>query len=396
MRVKWALKIDRAVGMPIGLALRAMCRLWPRARRTPGPLPSPRNIVVIKALGFGSIVQMAPMLQSLRSAYPQARITLLTFQQNAGLAALMPLIDTAECIEFRQGLVRFFLQSLSRAWRLRRLRPELVIDAEFFSYYAAFLTWLISWPRAVSIGYYNNRRSKDWIFTHAIAIDLSEHITECFKKALSPLGINGGAMALEHCGFRVAEAAERSMEERLREMGVAPHAPIVVANINASDLCLNRRWPAENFQRMVRALHERGHWRDAAIIFIGAPEDVPYVGACLAPLKDIPQVHDLSGRTSLAELAALLKRATLFVGNDSGPLHLAEAFGTPCIAFFGPETPRLYGPRGEQHTVFYTRPHCSPCLNAFYSKDNKCNNNICVKAITVDAVAEAVRGFLHR
>lgn len=392
MNVKWAMKIDRAVGLPLGLALRTLDWLRPRSPRPCCPLPAPREILVLKCLGFGSIVQMAPMLCTLREAYPNARITLLTFEQNGGLAALLPAVDVVETIEFRSGLLRFLLDTMRQCLKLRARSPELIIDAEFFSYYVAFLTWLVARRGTVSIGYFNNRRSKDWIFTHAIAIDLSEHITEAFQKALAPLLLESAPRALAVCGFHVPEAAKASLRSKLT---VAP-AETVVVNINASDLCLNRRWPMPYFQELLRGLAVAEEFQGKAFVLIGGPEDVAYVDDCMSGLADLPAVCTLAGKTSLDELAALLSETALFIGNDSGPLHLAEAYGVRSLSFFGPETPHLYGPRGTEHRVFYTRPHCSPCLNVFYSKENNCRDNICMKRIAPEMVLNEARQMLGK
>jgi len=392
VNVKWAMKIDRAVGLPLGLALRAIDQLRPRSPRPCAPLEPPKEILVLKCLGFGSIVQMAPMLCTLREAYPTARITLLTFEQNSGLASLLPAVDVVETIEFRRGLLRFLLDTARQCLRLRARNPELIIDAEFFSYYVAFLTWLVARRGAVSIGYFNNRRSKDWIFTHAIAIDLSEHITEAFQKALAPLQLETPPRTLAACGFRVPEQAKASLRAKLP---VDP-ADTVVVNINASDLCLNRRWPMAHFQELLRSLAVLEEFKGKVFVLIGGPEDVAYVQACAQGLTDLPALCSLAGNTSLDELAALLSGAALFIGNDSGPLHLAEAYGLRSISFFGPETPHLYGPRGGEHRVFYTRPHCSPCLNVFYSKENNCRDNICMKRIAPDTVLGEARQMMGR
>ena len=104
-----------------------------------------------------------------------------------------------------------------------------------------------------------------------------------------------------------------------------------------------------------------------------------------------PNLIDLCGVIGLEQLVLLLQRSHLFIGNDSGPLHLAAAAGIPTVSFFGPETPALYGPRGGAHTVLYKGIPCSPCLNVYNSKDNSsCRNNVCMKSIGVDEAWAAV------
>jgi ADP-heptose:LPS heptosyltransferase len=88
-------------------------------------------------------------------------------------------------------------------------------------------------------------------------------------------------------------------------------------------------------------------------------------------------------------MIALLSICDACISNDSGPLHIAAALGIRTVSFFGPESPLLYGPRGEGHTVFYAGIYCSPCLNVYNAKKAMCNgNNICMQEITPEQVID--------
>ena len=96
------------------------------------------------------------------------------------------------------------------------------------------------------------------------------------------------------------------------------------------------------------------------------------------------------------ELCALLQRSALLITNDSGPLHLAEALATPTVSFFGPETPLLYGPTGDNQVVFYKGIYCSPCLNVHNQKQAPCKgNNVCMKLINPDEVFASANMLLR-
>jgi ADP-heptose:LPS heptosyltransferase len=110
----------------------------------------------------------------------------------------------------------------------------------------------------------------------------------------------------------------------------------------------------------------------------------------LGDLQGHPRVHDLAGNLSLIDLCFLLDNAVAVITNDSGPLHIAVAFGTPCVALFGPETPAHYGPMGEQHRVLYKALPCSPCLTPFDGKQFPCPFSVrCLREIRVDEFVEA-------
>jgi ADP-heptose:LPS heptosyltransferase len=93
----------------------------------------------------------------------------------------------------------------------------------------------------------------------------------------------------------------------------------------------------------------------------------------------------------------LLRAAALLVTNDSGPLHLADALGTPTVSFFGPETPTLYGPRGPRNTVLYRAIDCSPCISIYNAKTVRCMRSApeCLSGITVDEALAAVAAALE-
>jgi len=90
----------------------------------------------------------------------------------------------------------------------------------------------------------------------------------------------------------------------------------------------------------------------------------------------------LAGRTTILQLAALLKRCQLYIGNDNGIMHAAAAVGTPVIAFFGLTNPLTWGPRGSGHTIFYKGIDCSPCFpNGCVRGDQSCMRMIPVKEV---------------
>ncbi|MBU0518104.1 glycosyltransferase family 9 protein, partial [bacterium] len=161
---------------------------------------------------------------------------------------------------------------------------------------------------------------------------------------------------------------------------------IVGINVNASDVAIERRWPLENFAALADLLSQR---LGANVILVGAPDEVPYVERAIAMMRETPV--NLSGRTTLREVIALMDRMHLFITNDSGPLHLAYAMGTPTISLFGPETPLRYGPIGKKHSAVYKQIDCSPCLNFGNLKRSNCQQEgRCMKEIKVHEIFELV------
>jgi ADP-heptose:LPS heptosyltransferase len=105
---------------------------------------------------------------------------------------------------------------------------------------------------------------------------------------------------------------------------------------------------------------------------------------------------NLAGRTTAGEFVALLAGAALVVSNDSGPMHVAAALGTPTLGLFGPETPQMYAPVGLATRVLYRPPPCSPCINVHDNKVASCVFGFpqCLVQIPVDEVLAAARALL--
>ena len=103
-----------------------------------------------------------------------------------------------------------------------------------------------------------------------------------------------------------------------------------------------------------------------------------------------PRCIDFTGKTNFRELLALYSIAKIMITNDSGPAHFASLTQLFTILLFGPETPRLYRPLGNHHKDIYAEFACSPCVSVYNAKKSPCEENRCLKAITVDQVLKEV------
>ncbi len=379
-------RVDGVLGPPLCLALSALQsvprRLRLRARRTPAAVA---NILVIKFWGMGSIVLTTPMLRALKAAYPGARITFLTFDHNEPLCRALPAIDRV--YPYRAASPTAFVRSLIALVRfLRRERFDIAIDLEFFANFTAIIAGIAGAP--VTIGYDGPKRWRRPFYTSRFSFDY-KHITEVFLKAAQTLGA-------EACGTHLDapviddELRAARLNQLLRDRGVGAADRLICININASPLEYKRRWPLPAYKALIeRLLDAYGGFR---LVLVGSSEDTAYVSMLVGLLGTDARLVNLCGSIDVEQLVLLLGRAHLYIGNDSGPLHIAVALGTPTVSFFGPETPVLYGPRGGAHTVLYKNIPCSPCLDVYNSKENPfCQNNLCMQAIGLEEAWAAVR-----
>jgi ADP-heptose:LPS heptosyltransferase len=147
-----------------------------------------------------------------------------------------------------------------------------------------------------------------------------------------------------------------------------------------------RKWQKEKFAKLADFLIENYNYK---IFFTGGKSEKKLVEEIQCLMKN-PSL-DFSDSTNLRELAELISRCKFFVSNDTGPLHLASAMKVPVVSFFGPNTPLLYGPLGENNLIFYKKMKCSPCTTNFNEKSTKCKHFKCINNISFEEVKSKIK-----
>ena len=381
-------RADRLLG-PAALALLAPLRAAARRDRA-----AVKRILVMKFWGIGSLQLMTPAVRALRERFPGARIELLTLRQNRGFAEATGVFDGVTTLDVGgAGWARLFFRIAALVLELRRRRYDAAFDFEFLTRFSAVVALLSGAP--ARHGFVSARARRGAIHTVTVPFRADRHVAENF------LGLVGAPDAAVAASDLVPPRIERRDRVEaacaLLEAGLEGDGPLVVLNPNAGALALERRWPAERFSEVARAL-----LRDdgARIALIGTADERGLCAEIAAPLQaaHAGRVADLAGRLSMGGLAALLVEARAFLTNDSGPMHVAAALGVPTIALFGPETPVAYGPIGARATWLWRPPSCSPCINVDDNKRLVCcrESAECMTAIDVRAVLRAVRAELPK
>lgn len=372
----WSIDFLRRFDASAGFILCNLVRLIRRRKRDfdPPALKSSPRFLCIKCWGIGSVILISPTLRAIKKRWPQSYISFLTLKETAAVCRLIPEIDEVITVKLRRG---FFLREVLRLIKqVRAAHFDAVIDFEFSSNFTALVAY---WSTSPSVGFTSLKPERDALYDVGVVFDHSLHARDSFARMAqfldcSPVGEPRLIMPVK-AGF---EAGRVFLKE-----------PYIVVNPNAGELCYQRRWP---LKRYIDLLRELCATTGVSFALIGNSADERYMRPLLEVFQTEPRVVSLVGKLSLIELGALLRKATLYIGNDSGPMHLAATIGTPCVAFFGPETPRLYGPLPpDRHEVFYSHYHCSPCMNVYRYKAANCRSNRCLQVIEVAPVAEAVR-----
>ncbi|MFQ5808904.1 MAG: glycosyltransferase family 9 protein [Armatimonadota bacterium] len=375
----------RALDRYLGSVLCAAAALVSRLRRRRPACDRPQSILIVKCLGLGSICLAGRALSAVRRAYPDARITFLTFAENRELLAPLGVADEVLAVR-TDGLIGFGADAIRIVCQLVRMRFDVALDLETASRFTAILTWLSGAPSRV--GLVTNAGPRRLLLTHPVVWDERKHVSEAFCDVAATAGARDTGESI--AALQIPRADMSRADEMLAEAGIAQGDDFVVVNVNAGPMSLERRWPQEHFAELARWLLDKHH---LPLVFIGSAAERGYVAEAVGRIGDDDRVINMAGATDLGCLLGMLARAKLVITNDTGPLHLSAAVGTPTVSFFGPETPERYGPAGERHTVLRAPLACSPCLSAGNMKTAPCRgDNLCMRQIPVtDAVAAVQR-----
>jgi heptosyltransferase I len=309
------------------------------------PLAESPRIALVKLSALGDVVHALPVAASLKAARPRARLAWIVERREAAVLRDHPAVDevivadTRGWRRARRPAAVWAAVAEARALR-RRLadwRFDVVLDLQGLmksGLVAAAcgapmrIGFAASWGREPLHALFVNRR---------VQPPAARHVVEQYLAVLAPLGV--GERRLE---FRLpaAPAVEARMEEWLATAGLKPHRRLVVLNPGAGRA--DKRWPVEHFAALARGItHEaEGH----VLVTWGPGEAGP-----ARAIVDAAPGAVVAPATDLDALLALLRRASVVVAADTGPLHMAAALGTPCVGLYGPTTAARNGPYGAGH-----------------------------------------------
>jgi heptosyltransferase-3 len=336
---------------------------------------SPRNILAIKLRYLGDVLLATPTLHALKAAYPAAQLSVLVNRGTEQMLHGNPHVD--EIIPLDRGSI---IEQCGFAWQIRRKRFDTVVDLTDGDR-AAFLAWISG--AAVRIGFNADQRWIGMCYTTVVKAEPEAHRIERDLAALTPLGI-GIRGRVPQLWLTLED--ETRVERLISEIGIPRDRPWIVIQPGARYWF--KAWPSERFAELADRLSDRFGYQ---VLLGGSPQEVPLTETVVKQAKS--RLLNIAGRSDIRTLAALLKRSALFVGNDTGAMHIAAAVGTPVVGLFGPSNPREWGPRGKLAEVIYKGLDCRMC---FHPTCRRGEEN-CMKLITVDEVmAAAVRQTRHQ
>ncbi|MBI3819257.1 MAG: glycosyltransferase family 9 protein [Planctomycetes bacterium] len=388
-------RLDRRFGPAAHLLMQPL-RLFRRE------LPeSTKRILVMKFWGLGSITLLGPALRVLRRRHPEASIDLLTLSGNVEYAKRLGGFDNILSLTLGNSLFGTSIGILRMLREVRARRYDQLYDFEFLTHFSALVAQLsrARW----TAGYSAPEVWRGGFFDEAVPYNRYWHVA---RNARSLAGGENGLDVTYSELIRPTPTDDGRAEaaRALADGPVAAHRPIVIINVNAGQLALERRWPAENFVSLLNHLtaDSRASLRndvangDLRIIMIGSREEREYVEGIRLKTISTDLIDNFAGKLSIDGLLGLLERAAIVVSNDSGPLHIAAALDRPVVALFGPETPVMYAPLASKLSIFYRPPACSPCINVHDNKLATCHlgHPLCLERIAPDDVYATILAML--
>jgi lipopolysaccharide heptosyltransferase II len=334
-----------------------------------------RKILIITPNWLGDILFTTPSIRAIRKSNPGAFIGVMAHPRCRPLLEFNRDIDELILFDERschKGLLAriFFILAL------RKSRFDMVVSFHR-SMSRMLIAYLAGIPRRV--GYYTRKRS--WLLTdYAKEKNIMAHRVEYFLDLLKTIGIDPAGQDYE---FNALEADRIAADAILKNVGISGNEDFFI--INPGGNWLQKRWPKQNYSNLCQRLHDIYKCK---ILITGAEKDIDLASDIIA--AGGRYIINICGQTTLRQLAAIMRKASAVIANDSGPMHIAISQNVPTIALFGPTSPRITGPNGSgKYIVLHKWFNCQiPCYKT-------CHDHACMEAISVEDVLWAVKEISH-
>lgn len=304
------------------------------------PSREPRRILIVKLSSLGDVVQCLPTLTALRRAFPHAHIAWLVGPAASGIVAMHPALDEAYVLGDGSAHSRRLrpVPSWPEACKvLRAQRFDYSLDMQGL-FRTALLAFLIGAPERV--GFRSLQEGAFMLCNRRVVPDRKDiHAVEGYLGFARYMGADDSLVE-----FGLIETPEDADWANRCLQSHQAREPVAIA---PGSRVAKKRWPVDRFAQVASMLAQAG----LTPVIVGSAADAP-LGEEIR--RRAPSL-DLTGKTSLPQLFALLRRCRAFIGNDSGPLHLAVAAGIPTVALFGWSNPARTGPYGTGHIILQGR-----------------------------------------
>lgn len=342
-----------------------------------------RRILCVRLDALGDVLMTTPAMAALREARSGRTITLLASKAGAEIARHVPVVD--ETIVYEAPWMKASPVSTGSApdrQMVERLRDGGFDAAVIFTVYsqspfpAALLCYLADIPLRLA----HARENPYQLLTHWVKErEPGQGVRHEVRRQLALVAEVGCRTGDEHLRLAVPRTADLHVAAMLEDAGIVPHRPWAVVHPGAT--APSRRWPADRFAALVRTLAVRHGWQ---FVLTGSAGEQPLLQS-VAQMAGVPVVP-LGGKLDMGELAALIARAPLLVSNNTGPVHIAAAVGTPVVVLYALTNPQHTPWRVPARVLFRDVP-CRCCYRSICPQVY----HRCLEGVTVEEAVHAAR-----
>jgi heptosyltransferase II len=338
--------------------------------------------ILIRATNWvGDAILALPALRAARMRFPDAQIAIVARPYVADIYRDQEICN--QLIPYDpKGLHAGFFERERLAAELRAQKFDVAVLLQN-AFDAAWLAWRANIPER--IGY--ARDGRRFLLTKAVPVpqygEIPAHEKFYYLELLRRAGWVDSVQDESFIGLLVPKEKRRNADELLRKSGVREGALRIAIGAGAS-YGSAKCWSPLRFAEVANRLQAEA---GADVILFGTVAEASVSAAISAKMLQPP--IDLTGKTAIADLPALLSQCHLFIGNDSGAMHVAAAVGLPVVAVFGPTDPFGTSPVTQRCSIVQQKPYCSPCFLRRCPTDHRC-----MTAITADTVEAAAKPWL--
>lgn len=322
-----------------------------------------KRILIVKLSSIGDVVHSLPALSALRKRFPKSYIAWVVKKQIANIISGHPYLDEVIIYEGPRKTAK----------KLRSLKVDLAIDLQGL-FRSGFLTFISGAKTRLGFSRANSRELSRLFLNQKVTPGKDDrHVIDKNLSLLRPLGIE---VKQKEFIIPVSRESREYITNFLRKREITSSDILVALHPGAS--WPSKLWPEEKWIELADRLIEE---LKVEVIFLWGPEEKSSIDRMVKMTKNRPII---SCKTNLKELACLISKCRLFVGGETGPLHIACALNIPSVALIGPTDSVRNGPYGEGHIIIEKDLPCRGCWK------HQCKKLDCMRSITVDEVYSAV------
>lgn len=337
-----------------------------------------KSITVIKLDHIGDVILATPVIESLRIGFAEAKIRVVVGSWSKEVLYRNPNVDEVICYDppwlDRSLGVKLSDKKEENRKSIKKLldsRSDLVVDLRRNDFNHIAFSSLFSYEYFLA---YKTGSQFDHLITHGVSVSSKLHVTDQQIKLLKCLGLQSSKEPQLYPSFKDEQWAENQLSSKRPRIAVFTGAGAPI-----------KKWPLENFTKLVFRLQKIG----LEIVLVGGVQEELFA----RKINNRVKVNNLCGKTSLAQLCSILKRVTLLISNDSAPVHVASAVGTPVVVITKPNVRVEFSPIGND-SIAVSRKICKwkyNCpgfiFNAQSSKPKLCK---CINSVSVEEVEKVV------